>query len=132
MCAAYTDSAVTGRDAYTGRLVRMCAACTDSAVTGHDACTDRLVRMCAACTDSAVTGRDVFSGRHVRMCVCLSMLGCCVSLRGAWLSLYKLYVSPKVHLYRSHASSAERVRFCSALVVYTKELAARALGCNLY
>ena len=103
----------------------MCAACTDSAVTGRGACTGRLVRMCATCTDLAVIGRDVFT-------VCLSVLGCCVSLRGAWLSLYKLYVSPKVHLYRSRASSAERVRFCSALVVYPKELAARALGCNLY
>ena len=110
----------------------MCAACTDSAVTSRDACTGRLVRMCAACTDSAVTGRDVFAGRLLRVCVCLSVRGCCVSLRGAWLSLYKSYVSPKVHLYRSHASSAERVRFCSALVVYPKELAARALGCNLY
>ena len=110
----------------------MCAACTDSAVTGRDACTGRLVRMCAACTDSAVTGRDVFSYRHVRMCVSLSVLGCCVSLRGAWLSLYKLYVPLKIHLYRSHASSAERVRLCSALVVYPKELAARDLGCNLY
>ena len=65
----------------------MCAACTDSAVTGRDACTGRPVRMCAACTDSAVTGRDVFTGRHVRMCVCLSVLGCFVSLPGAWLSL---------------------------------------------
>ena len=55
MCSACTDSAVTGRGACTGRLVRMCAACTDSAVTGHDACIGRLVRMCAACTDSAVT-----------------------------------------------------------------------------
>ena len=110
----------------------MCAACTDSAVTGRDACTGRLVRMCATCTDSAVTGRDVVTGRLVRMCVCLSVLGCCVSLRGAWLPLYKLYISLKVHLYRSHTSSAKRVRFCSALVVYLKELAARALGCNLY
>ena len=110
----------------------MCAACTDSAVTGRDAWTGRLMRMCTACIDSAVTGRDVFTGRLVRMCVCLSVLGCCVSLRDAWLSLYKLYVSPKVHLYRSHASSAERVRFFSALLVYPKELAARALGCNLY
>ena len=33
----------------------MCAACTDSAVTGRDACTGRFVRICAACTDSAVT-----------------------------------------------------------------------------
>ena len=90
------------------------------------------VRICAACTDSTVTGRDVFTGCLVRMCVCLSVLGGCVSLRGAWLSLYKLYVSPKVHFYRSHASSAERVRFCSALVVYPEELAARALGYNLY
>ena len=73
----------------------MCAACTDSAVTSRDACTGRLVRMCAACTDSAVTGRDVFPCRHVRICVCLSAFVCCVSLRGAWLSLYKLYVSPK-------------------------------------
>ena len=110
----------------------MCAASTDSAVTGRGACTGRLVRMCAACTDSDVTGRNVFTGRLVRMCVCLSVLGCCVSLRGAGLSWYELYVSPKVHLYRSHASSAERVRFCSALVVYPKELATRALGCNLY
>ena len=107
-------------------------ACTDSAVTGRDTCTSRFVPMCAACTDSAVTGRDVFTGRLVRIFVCLSVLGCCVCLRGAWLSLYKLYVSPKVHLYHSPASSAERVRFCSALVVYPKELAARALGCNLY
>ena len=91
----------------------MCAACTDLAVTGRDACTGHLVHMCVACTDSAVTGRDVFTGRHVRMCVCLSVLGCCVSLQGAWLSLYKLYVSPKVHLYRSHASSAECVRFAT-------------------
>ena len=29
----------------------MCSSCTDSAVTGRDACTGRLVRMCAACTD---------------------------------------------------------------------------------
>ena len=98
----------------------MCAACTDSAVTGCDACTCRCVRVCAACTDSAVTGRDVFTGRLVQICICLSVRGCCVSLRDAWLSLYKLYVSPKVHLYRSHASSAERVRFRSALVVYPK------------
>ena len=110
----------------------MGAACTGSAVTGRDACTGRLVRLCAACTDSAVTSRDVFTGRLVRMCVCLLVLGCYVSQRGAWLSLYKSYVSPKVHLYRSHASSAECVRFCSALAVYLKELAARALGCNLY
>ena len=61
----------------------MCAACTDSAVAGRDTCTGRLVRMCTACTDSAVTGRDVFTGRLVRMCVCLLVLGCCVSLRGA-------------------------------------------------
>ena len=81
----------------------MCAACTDSAVTGRDVCTDRLVRMRAACTDSAVTGRDVFIGRLVRMGVCLSVRGCCASLRGGWLSLYKSHVSPKVHLYRSHA-----------------------------
>ena len=41
----------------------MCVACTDSAVTGLDVCTGRLVRMCAACTDdSAVTGCDVFTG----------------------------------------------------------------------
>ena len=53
----------------------MRAACTDSAVTGRDACTGRLVSMCAACTDSAVTGRNVFTGRLVRMCVCLSVLG---------------------------------------------------------
>ena len=33
----------------------MCAACTDSAVTGRDACTGRFVRICVACTDSAVT-----------------------------------------------------------------------------
>ena len=33
MCAACTDSAVTGRDARTGRFVRICAACIDSAVT---------------------------------------------------------------------------------------------------
>ena len=110
----------------------MCAACSDLAVTGRDACTGRLVRMCAACTDSTVTGLDVFTGRLVRMSVCLSVRGCCVSLRGAWLFLCKLYVSPKVYLYRSHASSAERVRFCSAFVVHPKELAARALGCNLY
>ena len=44
MCAACTDSTVTGRD-----------ACTDSAVTGRDACTGRFVRICVACTDSAVT-----------------------------------------------------------------------------
>ena len=101
----------------------MCAACTDSAVTGRDACIGHLVRLCAACTYSAMTGRDAFTGRLVRMCACLSALGCCVSLRDAWLSLYKLYVSPKAHLYRSHASSAKRVRFCSALAVYPKELA---------
>ena len=124
MLLSYTDLSVV-----TAVGVR---ACTDSAVTGRDACTGRLVRMCATCTDSAVTGRDVFTGRHVRMFVYLSVLGCCVFLRGAWLSFYKLYVSPKVHLYRSHAFSAERVRFCSALVAYPKELAARALGCNLY
>ena len=35
--------------------VVMCAACTDSAVTGRDACTGRFVRICVACTDSAVT-----------------------------------------------------------------------------
>ena len=65
MFAACTDSTVTGRDARTGRFVRicvagthsavMCAACTDSAVTGRDACTGRFVRICVACTDSAVT-----------------------------------------------------------------------------
>ena len=55
MCAACTDSAVTGRDACTGRFVRICVACTDSAVTGRDACTGRFVRICIACTDSAVT-----------------------------------------------------------------------------
>ena len=43
------------RDACTGRLVCMCAACTDSAVTGRDACIGRFVRICVACTDSAVT-----------------------------------------------------------------------------
>ena len=110
----------------------MCAACTDSAVTGRDACAGRFERMCAACTDSAVTGRDAFTGRLVRMCICLSVCGCYVPLRGAWLLLYKLYVSLKAHLYRSHASSVERVWFCSALVVYPKELVARDLGCNLY
>ena len=55
MCAACTDLAVTGRDACTGRFVRICVACTDSAVTGRDACTGRFVRICVACTDSAVT-----------------------------------------------------------------------------
>ena len=110
----------------------MWAACTDSSVTGRGVCTGRFVRMLAACTASAVTGRDVFTGRLVRMCVCLSVCRCCVSVRGAWLSLYKMYVSPKFHLYRSHASSAERERFCFALVVYPKELTARALGCNFY
>ena len=55
MCAACTDSTVTGRDACTGRFVRVCVACTDSAVTGRDACTGRFVRICVACTDSAVT-----------------------------------------------------------------------------
>ena len=55
MCAACTDSAVTGRDVCTGRFVRICVACTDSAVTGRDACTGRFVRICVACTDSAVT-----------------------------------------------------------------------------
>ena len=53
MCAACTDSTVTGRDACTGRFVRI--PCTDSAVTGRDACTGRFVRICVACTDSAVT-----------------------------------------------------------------------------
>ena len=57
MCAAYTDSTVTGRDVCTGRFVRICVACTDSAV------------MCAACTDSAVTGRDACTGRYVRICI---------------------------------------------------------------
>ena len=88
--------------------------------------------MCAVSTDSAVTGRDVCTGRPVRMCVRLSVCGCCVSLRCAGLSLHKLYVSPKVYLYRSHASSAECVRFCSALVVYPKELTVLALGRYLY
>ena len=55
MCAACTDSTVTGRDACTSRFVRICVACTDSAVTGRDACTGRFVRICVACTDSAVT-----------------------------------------------------------------------------
>ena len=55
MYAACTDSAVTGRDACTGRFVRICAACTDSAVTDRDACTSHFVRICVACTDSAVT-----------------------------------------------------------------------------
>ena len=55
MCAACTDSTVTGRDACTGRFVCVCVACTDSAVTGRDACTGRFVRVCVACTDSAVT-----------------------------------------------------------------------------
>ena len=32
----------------------MCAACTGSAVTGRDACTGRFVRICAPCTNSAV------------------------------------------------------------------------------
>ena len=53
MCAACTDSTVTGRDACTGRFVRI--PCTDSAVTGRDACTGRFVRICVVCTDSAVT-----------------------------------------------------------------------------
>ena len=53
MCAACTDSTVTGRDACTGHFVRI--PCTDSAVTGRDACTGRFVRICVACTDSAVT-----------------------------------------------------------------------------
>ena len=88
--------------------------------------------MCAACTDSAVTGRDVCTCRLVRFCVRLSVRECCVSPRCAWLSLYKLYVSPKVHRFRFHVSSAERVRFCSALVMYPKELAVLALGRNLY
>ena len=55
MCAACTDSTVTGRDVCTGRFVRICVACTDSAVTGRDACTGRYVRICVACTNSAVT-----------------------------------------------------------------------------
>ena len=59
----------------------MCAACTDSAMTGRDACTGRLVRMCAACTDSAVTGRDVFTGRLVQMCVCFSPWVLCIPAR---------------------------------------------------
>ena len=88
--------------------------------------------MCAACTDSAVTGRYVCTDRLVCMCVRLLVRGCYVSLRGAWLSLYKLHVSPKVHFYRSHTYSAERVRFYSALVVYSKELAVLALGCKLH
>ena len=29
------------------------------------------------------------------MCICLLVRGCCVSLRGAWLSFYELYNSPK-------------------------------------
>ena len=86
MCVACTDSTVTGRDACTGRFVRI--PCTDSAVTGRDACTGRFVRICIACTDSAVTWSYVI-GRLVRVCICLLVLGCCVSLRGAWLSLYE-------------------------------------------
>ena len=68
----------------------------------------------------------------VALCVCafvLSARGCCVS---ALLFSYELYVSPKFYLSRSHASSAERVRFCSALVMYSKELAVIGLGCYLY
>ena len=65
MCAACTDLTVTGRDACTGRFVRI--PCTDSAVMCA-ACTDSAV-MCAACTDSAVTGRDACTGRFVRICV---------------------------------------------------------------
>ena len=111
----------------TGRLVRMCVRLS---VHGWGVVT--VVDVRRACTDSVVTGRDVCTGHLVRMRVRLSVHGCCVSLQGAWLSLYKLYVSPKFHLYRSNASSAERVRFFSALMVYPKELAVRALGCNLY
>ena len=66
MCATCTDSAVTGRDACTGRFVRICVACTDSAV------------MCAACPDSAVTGRDACTGRSVRICVA------CTDLAVTW------------------------------------------------
>ena len=51
----------------------MCAACTDSAVTGRDACTGRLVRMCTACTDSAVL---VVICLLVAMCECAFAYQC--------------------------------------------------------
>ena len=49
----------------------------------------------------------------------LSVRGCCAFLWCSWLSSYN-YISPKVYLYRPPTSSAESVRFRSALVVYSK------------
>ena len=48
-----------------------------------------------------------------------SVRECCVSLWCSWLSLYN-YIPSEVYLYRSPTSSAESVRFRSALVVHSK------------
>ena len=49
----------------------------------------------------------------------LSVRGCCVSLWFSWLSSYS-YISPEVFIHRRPTSSAEGVRFRSALVMHSK------------
>ena len=52
---------------------------------------------------------------------------CCASLWCSWSSPSN-YVSPEVYLYRPPASSAESVRFRSALVVHSKNWISSPLG----
>ena len=75
--------------------------------------------MCAACTGSGVSGRGECTDRTVRMYARLSVRGCCSSLWCSWLSSYN-YISPEVCLYRPPTSSAESIRFRSALMVPSK------------
>ena len=75
--------------------------------------------MCAACTGLGVSGRGECTDRTVRMYARLSVRGCCASLWCSRLSSYN-HISPEVYLYRPPTSSAESVRFRSALVVHSR------------
>ena len=80
--------------------------------------------MCAACSGSGVSGRGECTDRTVRMYARLSVRRCCASLWYSWLSSYN-YISPEVCLHRLPTSSAESVRFRSALVVHSKNCTER-------
>ena len=56
----------------------------------------------------------------IALCVCALVYRCegVAYLFGVRGCLRIVLCSPKVYLHRSHASSAKRVRFCSALVVH--------------
>ena len=75
--------------------------------------------MCAVCTGSRVSGCGECTDRILRMYARLSVRGCCASLWCSWLSSDN-YISPEVYLYRQPTSSAESVRFRSALMVHFK------------